>query len=61
MMQTMIDFPLERVRVSVYTEVEHQGALAAVEIRRLASHARRAMGQRFRKLNKDIQNVQDHE
>jgi len=57
-MSIMIDLRLQRIRVDVYTEIEHQGAKALASIARQASSARRALGQRIRKLTRDLHNDQ---
>jgi hypothetical protein len=58
---TMNNAALEHAQAKVYAEIEHKSAIAAEEITRISSRARRAMGQRFRKLERDLKNEQNHE
>lgn len=58
-MHGLNDWHLETVRLATHDFIGHQGDLAMADIARQASSARRALGQRIRKLNRDLQNDQN--
>ena len=58
-MHGLNDWHLETVRLATRDFIDHQAALALADIARQASSARRALGQRIRKLNSDLQNDQN--
>lgn len=58
-MHGLNDWHLETVRLATHDFIGHQCDLAMADIARQASSARRALGQRIRKLNRDLQNDQN--
>ena len=57
-MHGLNDWHLEDVRLAPHDFIDDQAALALAAIARQATSARRALGQRIRKLNRDLQNDQ---
>jgi hypothetical protein len=58
-MNSAIPFLLLFARVKTHDSIDSAAAQTVADIARQASSARRAIGQRIRKLNRDLQNDQN--
>jgi hypothetical protein len=58
-MNSAIPYLLLVARVKTHDSIDRAAAQAVADIARQASSARRAIGQRIRKLNRDLQNDQN--